>query len=119
MEKLVGREFVIDISQEDIDNSICRQATECAIATSVNRNFGENIFKVGYDKAIVGSYRVSFRNIFVDSIWRFDFTPSDNLCEWMGNFDSGMKVLPIKLKFSIDAAKFSDDLIDFTHKVVT
>ena len=112
MDKLVGRSFNVNVTQNDIDKGECISSVECAIALAVNRDLGEGEFRVGYEGSSVGPTNISFANKFGD----FSFQTNDDISKWVRAFDMPSQfVSPVSVKLTINSCENTFDLYGFRH----
>ena len=109
MDKLVGREFKVDVTENDIINGKCMTASKCAIALAVNREIGEKELSVGYTTAEVDKKKTIFCNQIQDKLVLFNFSNSDDLAKWINDFDSNSNTVPIEITLKVISSRFLHD----------
>ena len=110
MDKLVGREFKVNVTIDDIIDGVCMVASKCAIAVAVNREVGEKELFLGYTPANVNKDEIIFCNQIQDKLVLFNFSTSDDLAKWINDFDNYyLNIAPVEITLKINSSKVAND----------
>ena len=110
-DKLIGRK--LDVTQEHIDCGIRKKSDRCAVALSLQQNINNS----GFVSLSQDSISIGFQK--VDSDWiMVRAKPSDELSNWISDFDMGKEVSPLELVLGTHVNHDEKDCFDVELNIV-